>query len=58
MVLNPMLGPLFAFLALAIGLTLGILATALALGMMGTGLFAVGDRVVAWLRNGRRWPED
>jgi hypothetical protein len=41
-----------------IGLTLAILIGAMALGMLGTGLFAVGDRAVAWFQKSRRWPEE
>ena len=56
--LDPMGGPLLLGGLLALTLTLVVLLTAMALGMLGTGLFAVGDRLIAWLRQGSRWPEE
>jgi hypothetical protein len=53
-----MLGPLILLVVTGIGLTLAILAGAMALGMLGTGLFAVGDRAIAWFQKNRRWPEE
>jgi hypothetical protein len=58
LLLDPITGPLFLSVALGVGITLGVLALAMGLGMMGSGLFAVGDRVLAWLRAGSRWPDD
>ena len=51
------MGPVILFTLAAIGLGLAVLAGAMALGMAGTGLFAVGDRLFAWLKKGSRWPE-
>ena len=42
---------------MAFGLTLALIVGTMALGIMGFGLFAVGDHVSAWLRQGTRWPE-
>ena len=55
---DPVLGPLVLFLAVAVGLGLGVMIGAMVLGTIGFGLFAAGDRVVAWLRRGTRWVED
>lgn len=55
---DPMVGPGIVLVLMGIGLALGILAAAAALGMIGVGLFAVGDRVVAWMRRGREWPDE
>jgi hypothetical protein len=55
---DPTLGPLILGLVAAVGLGLGVMAGAMALGTIGFGLFAAGDRVVAWLRRGTRWVED
>lgn len=51
---DPMIRPLVLGGLLALGLTLGVLLAAMALGMVGTSLFAVGDRVIAWVRQGSR----
>jgi len=55
---DPMIGPVLLFLLMALGLTLGVLVAAMGLGWMGIGLFAAGDRLVAWFRAGTKWPED
>jgi pilus assembly protein TadC len=52
---DPLLRPVLLFALIGVGL---IFAMAMALGMMGTGLFAVGDRLFAWLRRCTRWPGD
>ena len=68
LLLDPMVGPLilgilmaFGLLILgvlmAFGLTLALIVGTMGLGIMGFGLFAVGDHVIAWLRQGSRWPE-
>lgn len=54
---DPMLGPMMLALAADIGLALGVMAGAMALGTIGFGLFAAGDRVIAWLRRSAQWPE-
>ena len=55
---NDQSGRMLRDAALGFGITLAVLALAMALGLMGSGLFAVGDRVLAWLRAGSRWPDD
>ncbi len=57
LLLDPMVGPLVLGSLLAFGLTLALIAGTMALGMMGHSLFAAGDHVIAWLRQGTRWPE-
>ena len=58
LLLDPTVGRMLWDAALGFGITLAVLALALGLGLMGSGLFAVGDRVLAWLRAGSRWPDD
>lgn len=41
---------------IAMGLTMAVVLVALGLGWLGFGLFAVGDRVVGWLKRAARWP--
>ena len=53
-----MFGPIMLSLLMALGLTLAVVAAAMGLGWMGIGLFAAGDRVIAWFREGTHWPED
>ena len=55
---DPAFGPLMWFGLLALGLTAGVLLTALGLSWLGFGLFAAGDRVAAWVKRSSRWPED
>jgi hypothetical protein len=57
LLLDPTIGLLLLALLAAFGLALAVMAGAMALGMMGVGLFAVGDRVLAWCRRGTQWPE-
>ena len=52
-----MVGPLILGVLMAFGLTLALIVGTMGLGIMGFGLFAAGDHVIAWLRQGRRWPE-
>jgi hypothetical protein len=58
LLLDPMIARMALGAILALVLSVGILVGAMALGMIGSGLFAVGDRVLSWLRQGTRWPED
>lgn len=58
LLLDPMLGPIMLSLLMALGLTLAILVAAMGLGWMDIGLFAAGDRIVAWLRESTQWPKD
>ncbi|QEH38067.1 hypothetical protein OJF2_66650 [Aquisphaera giovannonii] len=55
---NPAVGPLVLGTLMAFSLALSVLACAMALGLLGTGLFAAGDLLLGWLRRGSRWPED
>jgi hypothetical protein len=58
LLLDPMVRPLVLGVLMALALTLGVLVGAMGLGLLGSGLFAVGDRVVAWFRQGSRWPDE
>ena len=58
LLLDPTVGRMLWDVALGFGITLAVLALAMGLGLMGSGLFAVGDRVLSWLRAGSRWPDD
>ena len=55
--LDPMFGPLMLALVADVGLALGVMAGAMALGTLGFVLFAAGDQVVAWFRRSAEWPE-
>jgi len=57
LLLDPMVGPLILGILMAFGLTLALIVGTMGLGIMGFGLFAAGDHVIAWLRQGSRWPE-
>jgi hypothetical protein len=57
LLLDPMVGPLILGVLMAFGLTLALIVGTMGLGIMGFGLFAAGDHVIAWLRQGTRWPE-
>jgi hypothetical protein len=48
--LDPIFGPLMLALVADVGLVLGVMAGAMALGTLGFVLFAAGDQVVAWFR--------
>jgi len=54
---DPLIGPAILGLVTALGLTLAVLVGAMTLGMAGTGLFSIGDRVIAWARRSHQWPE-
>jgi hypothetical protein len=56
--LDPNVASLVLFLLAAFGATLGLFAVAMGLGLLGFGLCTAGDRFVAWLRRGTRWPEE
>jgi hypothetical protein len=56
--LDPSIGTLVLFVLAAFGAVVGLFGAAMALGLLGFGLGAAGDRFVAWLRRGARWPED
>jgi hypothetical protein len=57
LLLDPMVGPLILGVLMAFALTLALIVGTMGLGIMGFGLFAAGDHVIAWLRQGSRWPE-
>jgi hypothetical protein len=56
--LDPRLGPLVLMVLAVFGMTLGVVGAAMGLGLLGFGLFAAGDRVIGWLRNASRWPDE
>ncbi len=56
--LDPLIGPAIQGLLTGIGLTLAVLIGAMALGMAGSGLFSIGDRVIDWAKRSRQRPED
>jgi len=56
--LDPGVGGLVLLLLAGIGAALGLLGAAMALGLLGFGLGIAGDRFVAWLRRGSRWPDE
>ena len=58
LLLDRTVGRMFWDAALGLAITLTVLALAMGLGLVGSGLFAVGDRVLAWLKAGSRWPDD
>ena len=58
LLLDLMLGRLVLGVLVAFGLGLAVIVGTMALGIMGHGLFAAGDRVLAWLRKSTRWPEE
>lgn len=55
--LDPVTGLPVLVLLGAFGVGVAVLLAALALARFGFGLFALGDRVVGWLRHASRWPE-
>jgi hypothetical protein len=55
--LDPMFGPMMLALVADVGLALGVMAGAMALGTLGFVLFAAGDQVVAWFRRSAEWPD-
>ena len=55
--LDPLIGPILLAVLMAFGLTLAVIVGTMALGIMGRGLFAAGDHVIAWLWQGTRWPD-
>src|SRR5262249_44400699 len=56
--LDPRLGPLVLMVAAGFGAGVGLFGGAVGLGLVGFGLCTAGDRFVAWLRRGARWPEE
>lgn len=58
LLIDPLVRSLVLNVLIALTLTLGVVVGAMGLGWIGTGLFAVGDRFVAWLRAGSQWPEE
>jgi hypothetical protein len=56
--LDPGIAGLALLLLAGIGAALGLIAAAMALGLLGFGLGIAGDRFIAWLRRGSRWPEE
>jgi hypothetical protein len=56
--LDPNVAPLVLMLLGALGIGLGVLAAGMALGILGFGLCAVGERVLGCLRRASSWPDD
>lgn len=55
---DPLVGPLIVGAVKLAALTVGIVAAAMLLGLIGSGLFAVGDRILAGLRGANHWPDE
>jgi hypothetical protein len=55
--LDPNVAPLVLGLLGAFGISLGVMAAAMVLGILGFGVFAAGARVLGWLRRASRWPD-
>jgi hypothetical protein len=55
--LDPNLGPVVLMGLAAFGLAVGLMGTAMVLGILGFGLFAASERVMGWLRRASRWPD-
>jgi hypothetical protein len=56
--LDPSIGPMVLTVAALFGAVLGLFGAAMGLGLLGFGVCTVGDRFIAWLRRGARWPEE
>jgi hypothetical protein len=56
--LDPRIGPIVLMVAAGFGAVLGLFGAAMGLGLLGFGLCTAGDRFIAWLRRGARWPEE
>lgn len=56
--LDPTLGPLMVLVLAGFGGVIALFAAAMGLGLLGFGVCSVGDRFLAWLRRGTRWPEE
>ena len=54
---DPVVGPTILSMVGVFAAVLAIAALAAGLGWLGFGLFALGDRVAAWVRRSSRWPE-
>lgn len=55
--LDPQIGPLVLHVVGAFGVALAVMATAMGLGLLGFGIFMVGDRLMCWFRRASQWPE-
>jgi hypothetical protein len=55
---DPQIGPVALFVVGAFGIALAVMATAMGLGFLGFGIFAVGDRLAGWFRRASQWPEE
>jgi hypothetical protein len=56
--LDPRIGPLVLAVAALFGAVVGVFGAAMGLGLLGFGVCTVGDRFIAWLRSGARWPDE
>jgi len=51
------LWPVIWFVVVAVGASLGLMLGLIGLVYLGFGLFAIGDRVLGWLKRAAHWPE-
>ena len=58
LLVDPQIGPLVFHFVSAFGLGLTVMATAMGLGLLGFGIFAVGDRLAGWIRRASQWPQE
>ncbi len=56
--LDPRIGPTVLLVVAGFGAVVGLFGAAMGLGLLGFGLCSAGDRLIAWLRRGARWPEE
>jgi hypothetical protein len=55
--LDPIIGPFVVSIVGGVAIGVLLILGAMGLGGIGLGLFALGDRAVAWVRRVSRWPE-
>jgi hypothetical protein len=55
---DPLVGPILGGVLGILAMTLGIVAGAMVLGMIGSVLFAAGAWIVAGIRRSSRWPDE
>ena len=54
---DPVVGPWLVLALAMFGSAVALVLAAVGLGWLGFGLFAMGDRVVGWLKRVSSWPE-
>jgi hypothetical protein len=55
---DPQIGLLAFYIVGAFGVALAVMIIAMGLGVLGFGIFAVGDRLTGWVRRASQWPEE